>query len=100
MPKLLLVDDEKDIVEFLQYNLESEGFEVIPAYDGEMALTKMEMNPDLIVLDVTMPKMNGYDVCKQIRMNEEYDNIPIIFLTAKLVSLMSLKVLMLVRMIM
>lgn len=83
MPKILLVDDEKDIVEFLQYNLESEGFEVIPAYDGEMALSKMDMNPDLIVLDVTMPKMNGYDVCKQIRMNEEYDKIPIIFLTAK-----------------
>ena len=83
MSKILLVDDEKDIVEFLQYNLESEGFEVIPAYDGEMALSKMEMNPDLIVLDVMMPKMNGYDVCKQIRMNEKYDNIPIIFLTAK-----------------
>jgi two-component system, OmpR family, alkaline phosphatase synthesis response regulator PhoP len=83
MPKVLLVDDEKDIVEFLQYNLESEGFEVISAFDGEMALSKMTENPDLIVLDVMMPKMNGYDVCKNIRMNEEYDDIPIIFLTAK-----------------
>lgn len=83
MAKILLVDDEKDIVEFLQYNLESEGFEVIAAYDGEMALSKIEENPDLIVLDVMMPKMNGYEVCKNIRMNEAYDNIPIIFLTAK-----------------
>jgi two-component system, OmpR family, alkaline phosphatase synthesis response regulator PhoP len=83
MPKVLLVDDEKDIVEFLQYNLESEGFEVISAFDGEMALSKITEKPDLIVLDVMMPKMNGYDVCKNIRMNEEYDDIPIIFLTAK-----------------
>jgi len=83
MAKILLVDDEKDIVEFLQYNLESEGFEVIAAYDGEMALSKVEEKPDLIVLDVMMPKMNGYDVCKKIRLNEEFDDVPIIFLTAK-----------------
>jgi two-component system alkaline phosphatase synthesis response regulator PhoP len=83
MSKILLVDDEKDIVEFLQYNLEAEGFEVISAYDGEMAILKMEEKPDLVVLDVMMPKMNGYEVCKQIRMNNDYDNIPVIFLTAK-----------------
>lgn len=83
MAKILLVDDEKDIVEFIQYNLESEGFEVISAYDGEMALKQMEAKPDLVVLDVMMPKLNGYDVIKQIRMNEEYDDIPVIFLTAK-----------------
>jgi two-component system alkaline phosphatase synthesis response regulator PhoP len=83
MPKILLVDDEKDIVEFLQYNLEAEGFEVISAYDGEAALSQMKEMPDLVVLDVMMPKMNGYDVCKQIRLNELYDEIPVIFLTAK-----------------
>ncbi|MCB9210800.1 MAG: response regulator transcription factor [Ignavibacteriales bacterium] len=83
MAKILLVDDEKDIVEFLQYNLETEGFDVISAFDGEMALEKVKEKPDLIVLDVMMPKMNGYDVCKNIRLNEEYDEIPIIFLTAK-----------------
>lgn len=83
MAKILLVDDEMDIVEFLQYNLEAEGFEVISAFDGEDALTKTEENPDLIVLDVMMPKLNGYEVCKKIRMNKEYDDIPIIFLTAK-----------------
>lgn len=83
MPKILLVDDEKDIVEFLQYNLESEGFEVIPAYDGEMALSKMDLNIDLVILDVMMPKMNGYDVCKHIRLDNQFNDIPIIFLTAK-----------------
>ncbi|MBK8945803.1 MAG: response regulator transcription factor [Ignavibacteriae bacterium] len=83
MAKILLVDDEKDIVEFLQYNLEAEGFEVISANDGEAALEKMKENPDVVVLDVMMPKMNGYEVCKNIRLNENYNDIPIIFLTAK-----------------
>jgi len=83
MAKILLVDDEKDIVEFLQYNLEAEGFEVISAYDGESALEKMQENPDLVVLDVMMPKMNGYEVCRNIRLNEIYNDVPIIFLTAK-----------------
>lgn len=83
MAKILLVDDEKDIIEFLQYNLESEGFEVIKAFDGEMALFKMKENPDLVVLDVMMPKMNGYDVCKVIRMDKNFRKVPIIFLTAK-----------------
>ncbi|MFZ1288805.1 MAG: response regulator transcription factor [Melioribacteraceae bacterium] len=83
MAKILLVDDEKDIVEFLQYNLEAEGFEVISAYDGESALEKMQENPDLVVLDVMMPKMNGYEVCRNIRLNEVYNDVPIIFLTAK-----------------
>lgn len=83
MAKILLVDDEKDIVEFLQYNLESEGFEVISAYDGEMALSKLKENPDLVVLDVMMPKMNGYEVCKKIRVDKNFSKVPIIFLTAK-----------------
>ena len=83
MPKILLVDDERDIVEFLQYNLESEGYEVISAFDGEMALQKLEEYPDLIVLDVMMPKMSGYEVCKEIRMHEKFSSIPVIFLTAK-----------------
>lgn len=89
--KILLVDDEKDIVEFLQYNLEIEGYEVISAYDGEMALQKMEENPDLVVLDIAMPKLNGYEVCKKIREDESKKNIPIIFLTAKITELDELK---------
>ena len=82
-PKILLVDDEKDIVEFLQYNLTQEGFKVITAYNGKEALDKMNVNPDLVILDVMMPKMDGYEVCTRIRSMDDYKNVPIIFLTAK-----------------
>lgn len=81
--KILLVDDEKDIVEFLEYNLVQEGFEVITANDGIGAIQKMNEKPDLIVLDIMMPKLDGYEVCKRIRENKAYTEIPVIFLTAK-----------------
>lgn len=81
--KILLVDDEKDIVEFLQYNLEQEGFQVITAHDGMEAIEKLNQKPDLILLDVLMPKMDGYEACRKIRMMDEFKNTPVIFLTAK-----------------
>ncbi|MBX2975443.1 MAG: response regulator transcription factor [Ignavibacteriaceae bacterium] len=81
--KVLLVDDEKDIVEFLSYNLNQEGFEVIVAYDGEEAISKMKENPNLVILDVMMPKLDGFEVCRKIRQLKEFENIPVIFLTAK-----------------
>ncbi|MFA3782999.1 response regulator transcription factor [Melioribacteraceae bacterium 4301-Me] len=88
--KILLVDDEKDIVEFLTYNLELEGFKVITAYNGIEALQKIseltatrDEKLDLIILDVLMPKMNGYETCERIKQIEEFKNIPVIFLTAK-----------------
>jgi two-component system, OmpR family, alkaline phosphatase synthesis response regulator PhoP len=81
--KILLVDDEKDIVEFLEYSLLQNGFKVIIAYNGEEALEKISEKPDLIILDVMMPKMNGYEVCERIRKIDEFKHIPIIFLTAK-----------------
>jgi two-component system, OmpR family, alkaline phosphatase synthesis response regulator PhoP len=81
--KILLVDDEKDIIEFLEYNLIQEGYDVISANDGLVALEKLAAKPDLIVLDVLMPKMNGYEVCAKIRESEDYKNIPVLFLTAK-----------------
>lgn len=81
--KILLVDNEHDIVEFLQYNLEKEGFGVIPAYDGIEALEKIKQKPDLVILDIMMPKLDGFEVYQKIRENNEYKNIPIIFLTAK-----------------
>ena len=81
--KILLVDDEPDIVEFLQYNLEYEGFEVITAFDGVEALSKISEKPDLIILDIMMPKMDGYEVCKKIRNTSGFESTPIIFLTAK-----------------
>lgn len=83
MHTILLVDDEKDIVEFLKYNLEQEKFKVIVGYDGEEALQKISSNPDLIILDIMMPKMDGYEVCKKIREQKGFENTPIIFLTAK-----------------
>ena len=83
MKKILLADDEKDIVEFLQYNLKQEGFEVVSAYDGLETLDKIKENPDLIILDIMMPGMDGYEVCKRIRSTTGFENTPIIFLTAK-----------------
>lgn len=81
--KILLVDDEKDIVEFLQYNLEQEGFEVISANDGLEAINKVSEKPDLIILDVMMPKMDGFEAFKKIRQIPGFESKPIIFLTAK-----------------
>ncbi len=81
--KILLVDDEPDIVEFLQYNLVQEGFDVITAYDGREALTKISEKPDLIILDIMMPVLDGYEVCKKIRATSGFEHTPVIFLTAK-----------------
>lgn len=81
--KILLVDDEQDIVEFLQYNLQQEGFEVSVAYDGDQALNKLAGKPDLIILDIMMPKLDGFEVCRRIRSTKGYENTPVIFLTAK-----------------
>jgi two-component system alkaline phosphatase synthesis response regulator PhoP len=81
--KILLVDDEKDIVEFIKYNLELENYQVIVAFDGEEALKKMSEHPDLIILDIMMPKLSGYDVCKRIRTEREFQSVPIVFLSAK-----------------
>ena len=81
--KILLVDDEQDIVEFLHYNLVQEGFDVITAFDGEEALRRMRENPDLVILDIMMPKMDGYEVCAKIRKIKDHEKTPVIFLTAK-----------------
>lgn len=83
MKKILLVDDEKDILEFLKYNLEKEGFAVITAGDGEEAIALLSENPDLAILDIMMPKLNGFEVCEWIRKNKKTANLPVIFLTAK-----------------
>jgi len=83
MKKILLVDDEPDIVEFLKYNLEQQNFEVIVGRDGEEALQKLNEKPDLIILDIMMPKLDGFETCKRIRENKDFDNVPVVFLTAK-----------------
>ena len=83
MKKILLVDDEPDIVEFLKYNLEQQNFEVIVGHNGEEALQKLIERPDLILLDIMMPKLDGFETCKRIRENKEFENVPIVFLNAK-----------------
>ncbi|MDD5363244.1 MAG: response regulator transcription factor [Ignavibacteria bacterium] len=83
--KILVVDDEKDIVDLLKYNLEKEKeFKVITALNGKEALeTATQSKPDLILLDIMMPEMNGFDVCKKLKNGAATSNIPVIFLTAK-----------------
>ena len=80
---ILIVDDEKDILELLKYNLEKEGYRVLTADKGKAALKLAQSKPGLIVLDVMMQEMDGWEVCKTIRGNPSTSNIPIIFLTAK-----------------
>ena len=82
--KILIVDDEMDIVETLRFFLEQEGYECITAFDGIEALNKARAeNPGLILLDIMLPKMNGYKVARLLKFDEKYRHIPIIMLTAK-----------------
>jgi two-component system, OmpR family, alkaline phosphatase synthesis response regulator PhoP len=83
MSKILLVDDEADILEFLKYNLELENFEVMVSPNGKDALKKISQNPDLIVLDIMMPEMDGFELYQKIKSEKHSQDIPIIFLTAK-----------------
>lgn len=84
MAKILVVDDEEHIVEMLRMRLEVHGYDVIAAYDGQegLRLAKTE-SPDLIILDVMLPKMDGYSVCRMLKYDNKYSSIPIIMLTAR-----------------
>jgi DNA-binding response OmpR family regulator len=80
--RLLLVDDEEDILEFLSYNLIKEGYKIKTANNGKSALKILEkFNPDLIILDVMMPEMDGWEVLAALQANEVTKNIPVIMLT-------------------
>lgn len=82
--KILAVDDEKHIVRLVQVNLERQGYQVVTANDGKEALQKVEEeHPDLLVLDVMMPYMDGFEVLQNLRRNPNTANIPVIMLTAK-----------------
>ena len=79
---VLIVEDEKNIVDILSFNLKREGYETLEAYDGQTGLQlALERNPDLVLLDLMLPKMNGFDVCKAIRAQNR--SAPIIMLTAR-----------------
>ena len=82
--KILLVDDEIDFVEVLRVRLEDNNYEVLVAYDGEEGLERAERDgPDLIILDIMLPKISGFDVCLKLKINKNFKNIPIIMLSAK-----------------
>ena len=83
-PRILVVDDELDLVSVLRMGLEIQGFEVIEAMDGEEGLRRArEEHPDLLVLDLMLPKMDGYKVCRALKFDERFRNVPIIILSAR-----------------
>lgn len=82
--KILLVDDERDIVTLVTPRLVANKYDVVTAFDGEEALAKVkEEKPDLIILDVMLPKMDGYKVCNLLKTDSKYKKIPIIMFTAR-----------------
>ena len=82
--KILVVDDEVDLVKTIQFSLELEGYKVLVSYNGEDALNQARKeNPDLIILDLMLPKLDGYKVCRLLKFDEKYKHIPILMLTAK-----------------
>ena len=84
---VLVADDDEDIVRFVEVNLRLEGFEVVTAADGKEALEQaLEISPDLVLLDIMMPEMDGFQVCQSLRANSQTKHIPVIMLTARSLS--------------
>jgi len=82
--KILVVDDEKDLVELIAFNLEQEGYTVFKAWDGEQAMELVRtIKPDLIVLDLMLPGLSGFDICRRLRGKAETEHLPIVMVTAK-----------------
>ena len=82
--KILIVDDEADLVETVRFPLEMEGYHVLVSYNGEDALNQARKEkPDLILLDLMLPKLDGYKVCRLLKFDDRYKHIPILMLTAK-----------------
>jgi DNA-binding response OmpR family regulator len=84
---VLVADDDADIVRFVEVNLRLEGFQVVTARDGQEALTKaLDLQPDVVLLDVLMPRIDGYTVCARLRADDRGAAIPVILLTANFIS--------------
>jgi DNA-binding response OmpR family regulator len=82
--KVMVIDDEPDIVKLVKISLEMANFEVITAFSGKEALEKaQQIVPDLFLLDIMMPEMNGYEVCQKLKANESTRKVPVVMLTAK-----------------
>jgi Response regulator containing CheY-like receiver, AAA-type ATPase, and DNA-binding domains len=81
--RILVVDDDPDLVESISMKLESEGFRVDKAYDGVEAMEHIQATrPDLVILDVMMPRKNGYQLCDELKQSDDYRDIPVVLLTA------------------
>jgi len=84
MSKILVAEDERDILELISFSLRYGGFEVIEALNGVEALEKtFSEQPDLVLLDVRMPKMSGFEVCRKLKNDERTKDIPVVFISAK-----------------
>src|SRR5438445_3076892 len=82
--RILIIEDERDLVDVLVYNLQREGYETVVAHDGQEGLRKAQtLLPDMILLDLMLPVLNGLDVCRELRAGERTRHIPIVMLTAK-----------------
>jgi DNA-binding response OmpR family regulator len=83
-PRILIVDDEPDLRSVLRFGLEAAGFEVLEAADGEQGLQMAcDLLPDLVVLDLMLPRMDGYKVCRSLKFDERYRQIPVFILSAR-----------------
>jgi DNA-binding response OmpR family regulator len=83
-PRILVVDDEADLRAVLRLGLEREGYDVVEAEDGEVALARARAEqPDLVLLDLMLPKLDGYRVCRALKFDERYRNLPIFILSAR-----------------
>lgn len=83
-PRILIIEDERALTDVLSYNLNREGYDVVLAHDGQEGLRKAQMQlPDLILLDLMLPKLDGLEVCRELRAGERTRNVPILMLTAK-----------------
>src|SRR5260370_7654682 len=84
MKRILIIEDDRDIVELVRYNLANEGFQVSGANDGVTGLSTLKKSPpDLLLLDLMLPKMSGLDICREIRKDESLNRLPVLMLTAR-----------------
>jgi phosphate regulon transcriptional regulator PhoB len=84
MKRVLIIEDDRDIVELVRYNLANEGFQVNAAFDGTSGLTSLKKSPpDLLLLDLMLPKLSGLDICREVRKDESLNRLPVLMLTAR-----------------
>jgi phosphate regulon transcriptional regulator PhoB len=84
MKRILIIEDDRDIVELVRYNLVNEGFQVQAAFDGTSGLTSLKKTPpDLLLLDLMLPKVSGLDICREVRRDDSLNRLPILMLTAR-----------------